>query len=67
MYPRDCVVKTLEGPGIVRSQCPQCGIPAWKRELRKNWLYDKTVNSLRAAQGILGELENLQGPAMLSE
>lgn len=30
---------TLEGPGIVKSQCPICRQPAWKKELRTNHKY----------------------------
>jgi hypothetical protein len=36
---RECVVDTLEGPGIVKSQCPICKQPAWKKELRTNHKY----------------------------
>jgi hypothetical protein len=36
---RECVVDTLEGPGIVRSQCPICKQPAWKKELKTNYKY----------------------------
>jgi hypothetical protein len=33
------VVDTLEGPGIVKSQCPICEQPAWKKELKTNHKY----------------------------
>lgn len=36
---RECVVDTLEGPGIVKSQCPTCRQPAWKKELKTNHKY----------------------------
>jgi hypothetical protein len=36
---RECVVDTLEGPGIVKSQCPICKQPAWKKELKTNHKY----------------------------
>lgn len=33
------MVDTLEGPGIVRSQCPTCKQPAWKKHLKTNHKY----------------------------
>lgn len=33
------MVDTLEGPGIVKSQCPICKQPAWKKELKTNHKY----------------------------
>eukprot|EP00884_Botryococcus_braunii_P007197 jgi/Botrbrau1/16479/Bobra.0142s0073.1 len=42
-----CVLGTLEGPGINKSQCPICGEPAWKKDLRFNVLYQSLVNALR--------------------
>jgi len=38
-FHRECVVDTLEGPGIVKSQCPICKQPAWKKELKTNHKY----------------------------
>ena len=35
---RACVIATLEGPGITRSQCPTCHVPGWKNNLATNHL-----------------------------
>ncbi|KAK9814653.1 hypothetical protein WJX72_009278 [[Myrmecia] bisecta] len=32
----DCVISTLEGPGIAESKCPKCRQPGWKKDLRHN-------------------------------
>ncbi|KAK9810699.1 hypothetical protein WJX73_000417 [Symbiochloris irregularis] len=31
---RQCVLDTLEGPGITASECPVCHQPCWKKDLR---------------------------------
>jgi hypothetical protein len=38
----DCVIKTLEGPGISKSQCPDCQQPGWKKDL----VFNHTINNL---------------------
>lgn len=68
LLPRECVVDTLEGPGIVRSQCPICNQPAWKKELKTNYKYlslaDTTaqLTALLQQQGVcVGGRQHLKG------
>lgn len=43
---RDCVIDTLEGPGIVKSECPQCHQPAWKKDLQPCHKYSNLLEGL---------------------
>jgi hypothetical protein len=36
---RECVINTLEGPGINKSECPVCRQPLWKKDLAKDHQY----------------------------
>eukprot|EP00775_Hariotina_reticulata_P002613 gene2613-biopygen4200 len=59
----DCIINTLEGPGIVKSQCFVCKQPAWKKELVRNHKYDAIKESLLQLAGILqlqGHVEEAQ-------
>ncbi|BDA49917.1 hypothetical protein COCOBI_15-0450 [Coccomyxa sp. Obi] len=43
----DCVLQTLEGPGITVSQCPTCKQPGWKKELQPAHKLSSLVDHLR--------------------
>ncbi|CAL8465554.1 g5090 [Coccomyxa elongata] len=43
----DCVLQTLEGPGITVSQCPTCKQPGWKKELQPAHKFSSLVDHLR--------------------
>jgi hypothetical protein len=43
----DCVTATLEGPGIIKSECPVCHKPGWKNDLRFNHTLNNTVEHAR--------------------
>ena len=45
---RQCVVDTLEGPGIIKSECPRCHRPAWKRDLHVNHKKAAMMHHLQA-------------------
>ena len=45
---RQCVVDTLEGPGIIKSECPCCHRPAWKRDLHANHKKAAVMHHLQA-------------------
>ncbi|KAG1666872.1 hypothetical protein FOA52_013505 [Chlamydomonas sp. UWO 241] len=45
----DCIISTLEGPGVTASRCPACHIPGWKKDLHKNCTYEKVVDALKVA------------------
>ena len=45
---RQCVVDTLEGPGIITSECPRCHRPAWKRDLHVNHKKAAVMHHLQA-------------------
>ena len=46
----ECVVDTLEGPGVVKSECPACGKPAWKNDLERNHTYGALVEHVRGME-----------------
>lgn len=50
---RECVVSTLEGPGIVKSQCPTCRQPGWKKELATNHKYSAIAEAAAHLQSLL--------------
>ena len=39
----NCVLATLEGPGITQSECPVCKQPGWKKDLRFNHVLNNVV------------------------
>ncbi|GAB4820683.1 hypothetical protein N2152v2_007729 [Parachlorella kessleri] len=43
----DCVIATLEGPGIIKSQCPTCKQPGWKKDLVFNHTINNAVEQAR--------------------
>ena len=43
---RKCVISTLEGVGIATSQCPTCGQPGWKKDLKSNYQVKNAVEHL---------------------
>lgn len=43
------MVDTLEGPGINKSVCPQCGQPCWKKDLVRNHTLNGLVDCLEQA------------------
>ncbi|KAL4457738.1 hypothetical protein ABPG75_012603 [Micractinium tetrahymenae] len=45
----ECVIDTLEGPGINKSVCPQCSQPCWKKELHRNYTFNSLVGPLERA------------------
>lgn len=42
----DCVVATLEGPGIAKSECPTCHQPVWKKDLKRNLTYENLIDKV---------------------
>lgn len=50
---RECVINTLEGPGIVKSQCPACKQPAWKKDLHTNHKYTAVADAAAQLQDLL--------------
>lgn len=60
---RECVVDTLEGPGIVKSQCPSCKQPAWKKDLKTNYKYLALADAAAQLRSILQEPQ--QQPSVL--
>lgn len=44
---------TLEGPGIVKSQCPACKQPAWKQDLHNNHKYTAVAEATACLQQLL--------------
>eukprot|EP00798_Chlamydomonas_sp_ICE-L_P009040 gene9040-16162_t len=50
---RDCVISTIEGKGITASQCPECGQPAWKKDLTHNCKLEGIVEQVAATQKML--------------
>lgn len=61
VFCRSCVIATMEGPGIVKSQCPTCGVPGWKKELVSN----HTINNAR--EHIFGIITRIPGNLSLRE
>jgi hypothetical protein len=61
VFCRSCVIATMEGPGIVKSQCPTCGVPGWKKELVSN----HTINN--AQEHIFGIIARIPGNLPLRE
>jgi len=45
---RECIIGTLEGPGISSSHCPTCRQPVWKNELMHNTKYGNLVSAVKA-------------------
>lgn len=67
---RECVVDTLEGPGIVKSQCPICKQPAWKKELKTNHKYLGLADAAAQLTALLqqqGRLAHKPGTASKQE
>lgn len=50
----DCVIDTLEGPGISTSQCPACATPSWKNDLRFNHVLNNVVEHVGGLQRRMG-------------
>lgn len=46
----ECVINTLEGPGISTSECPACHKPGWKNDLRYNHKYNNLVEQALGLQ-----------------
>lgn len=46
----DCVIDTLEGPGISKSQCPKCHQPGWKKDLVFNHQLNNVVDTTMKLQ-----------------
>lgn len=49
----ECVIDTLEGPGIVKSECPTCRAPVWKKELRRAHAFENLIAALRELESQL--------------
>ena len=60
----DCVISTLEGPGISKSECPTCKQPGWKNDLRFNHVLNNTVDHITGLQQRLG---HAAGPPRLPQ
>ena len=43
----ECIIPRLEGIGIVKSECPCCGQPGWKKDLRLHVLHQGVADFLR--------------------
>ena len=56
---RECVVDTLEGPGIVKSQCPSCKQPAWKKELKTNHKYLALADATATLASLLQQQQGM--------
>lgn len=52
------MIDTLEGPGIVKSQCPCCAQPAWKKELKTNHKYSALADAASALAGLLQQQQH---------
>ncbi|PRW56179.1 hypothetical protein C2E21_5041 [Chlorella sorokiniana] len=51
---RECVIATLEGPGISKSECPVCHKPGWKNDLKVSYTVN---NALVHAAGLRAEVQ----------
>jgi hypothetical protein len=51
---RECVLKTIEGPGISKSECPTCHQPGWKNDLLPNLKYANVLEHTLRVQKLLG-------------
>ena len=50
----ECVIATLEGPGISKSECPVCHKPGWKNDLKVSYTVN---NALVHAAGLRAEVQ----------
>lgn len=53
-----CVLSRLEGPRIIKSECPVCHMPGWKNDLKHNTAYASTLQAVAALQSALISLES---------
>jgi hypothetical protein len=62
----DCVLARIQGRGIIRSECPTCHQPGWKKDLASNSLANGVVarlQSLEAQARALGAARAAAAPA----
>lgn len=50
------MIDTLEGPGIIKSQCPTCKAPGWKKDLIFNHAINNIVDHLTKWGAATGKL-----------
>lgn len=50
----ECVIDTLEGPGIAKSQCPSCQQPGWKKDLVPNYTVNNSVEHVQQLMAGIG-------------
>ena len=58
---RQCVISTIEGPGITKSECPTCHQPGWKKDLQTNHKFKSIASAIQKLKQELGTVEVAQG------
>ncbi|KAK9844553.1 hypothetical protein WJX74_003980 [Apatococcus lobatus] len=54
IFCRDCVINTIEGPGITKSECPTCHQPGWKKDLQTNHKFKSIASAVQKLKQELG-------------
>ncbi len=54
VWGRACVISTIEGPGITKSECPTCHQPGWKKDLQTNHKFNSIACAVKKLKQELG-------------